>query len=43
MSIIAKHLTRLHVIADVIGQVSGDFGEEIRLLEGASVTLACSR
>ena len=32
-----EHLTRLHVIADVdanIGQVSGDFGEEIRFFEG---------
>jgi hypothetical protein len=32
-----EHSTRLHVIAEVdanIGQVSGDFGEEIRLLEG---------
>ena len=32
-----EHLTRLHVIADIdanIGQVSGDFGEEIRFLKG---------
>ena len=32
-----EHLTRLHVIADIdanIGQISGDFGEEVRLLEG---------
>ena len=31
-----EHLTRFHVVADInanIGQVSGDFGEEIRLLE----------
>ena len=32
-----EHLTRLHVIPDLdanIGQVPGDFGEEISLLEG---------
>ena len=32
-----EHLTRLNVIADIdanIGQISGDFGEEIRFLEG---------
>ena len=32
-----EHLARLHVIADIdanIGQVSGDFGEQVRFLKG---------
>jgi hypothetical protein len=41
-----KHLTRLHVIADVdanIGQVSGHFGEEIRRLKSFEVALVWRR